>query len=447
MGRRQKKAQLRTCRIPFRKTMKQTLFKLKMKVLKYRWQREEEEDDIKIHLGRKLRTYNSKYRKEYPINYNISRFLRQHKFSRNQIANIDQFIQLLDAKVYVDTSDTSYSHIYKGIDIIVKRLFADLTKLDPFFAYVKLRQTGSSMSGVKVGLPHEADYVLELPRDKQLSWEETFNELTLIRIVHKIVAHRGIVLTEGLKHWVIHGVKFHLKTGGVCLVMQCCAKADDSLSGKVGVTVDLVPVYVEYTTDEILNKKAATFLPQSLEEYAKTGELYRLINKKECDTGFIDNNIIKQLPEDIKSAYRVAKFLISNLFVSNTIPFDRIAILDKETRLSLYGREPWISSYLLRVILFRLLLHVQGTKAEQRLKGGLLVLCILDVLIQFMEKDDVTFGVTFWSLDHPLITDTECFCLFPFPIKLMLDIKRLLVSENPAKMVEGFSLINSKTPV
>ena len=101
--------------------------------------------------------------------YNVSQFIRKHdsqKSSPNLTDNLNKFIKRLDVKVYINTDDPRYSHIYQGIDTIVKRVMAELTKLDPYFAFVKLRQTGSSMSGVKVGLPHESDYVLELPKDK-----------------------------------------------------------------------------------------------------------------------------------------------------------------------------------------------------------------------------------------------------------------------------------------
>ena len=150
MGPLQKKTQLLTRRIPFRK--KQTLFQLKIKILKYRWNRtKEEKEDIIIPLGRTASHYgdgsdwdnsnddsnryshqnednsdrfSDKYeddsdlerdksekererddseghvdceidRKEYPIQYSVSRFLRQNKFARSRIANIDRFIQRL----------------------------------------------------------------------------------------------------------------------------------------------------------------------------------------------------------------------------------------------------------------------------------------------------------------------------------------------------------------
>ena len=117
--------------------------------------------------------------------YSVSQFLRKYdssETSHDRIANITRFTKFLDAKVFIDTNDPRYSHIYEGIDVIVKRVVAELTKLDPYFAFVKLRRTGSSTSGVKVGLPHESDYVLALPKDKQLISGKPFDSVTIFLI-------------------------------------------------------------------------------------------------------------------------------------------------------------------------------------------------------------------------------------------------------------------------
>ena len=136
-----------------------------------------EHNDITIIVGHKMvkyttikhRTYNKTFgiEKAY-VHYNVSEFLRRHESddSRKYMAKVESFTKLLDAKVHIDADDQRYAHIYQGIDIIVKRVVAELTKLDSFFAKVKLRQTGSITSGVNVGLPHESDYALELPNDK-----------------------------------------------------------------------------------------------------------------------------------------------------------------------------------------------------------------------------------------------------------------------------------------
>ena len=86
------------------------------------------------------------------VNYNVSQFLRQHDSnasSHKRIEQLNEFLQLLDEKVYIDTNDPRYLHIYQGIDTIVKRVIEELIKFDPYFSYVQLQRTGRSTSGVK----------------------------------------------------------------------------------------------------------------------------------------------------------------------------------------------------------------------------------------------------------------------------------------------------------
>ena len=110
----------------------------------------DEEEDIIVYFRRHI----------HNVNYSVSDFLRRHNCSRISKDNLVNFIDLLDKNVYIDTSDPKYSHIYQGIDMIVKRLLVELTKIDQYFAKIKLRRTGSSISDGKVGLTHESDYVL-----------------------------------------------------------------------------------------------------------------------------------------------------------------------------------------------------------------------------------------------------------------------------------------------
>ena len=297
-----------------------------------------------------------------------------------------------------------------------------------------------------MGLPHESDYVLELPKNTKLKTGDSFGDKTIFPLVQQIVASRSYILTEGLEHWAIYGVTPYYKTGGVCIVMQCRAKANDIASEEVGVTVDLVPVYIMETTNDILNEKANAYLPLSLQEYAEKGELYRLINDSQCDTGLIENAIMKQLPDGTKRAYRVIKFLISHLYVSSDIPWEYIKTLDSETRLRLYGHHPRIPSYRLRVLFLHLLLNVHSTKAEQILKGGLLVLCFIDMLNrinQFQEKS--TVNVVNWCDYHPLIANNKEFVNYYFPVKPIRTIKRLMLTENPDNLSMKFNLLNSKS--
>ena len=385
--------------------------------------------------------------------YNVSKFLRKNdakSSSHNRKEKLNEFTQLLDARVFIDTNDSRYSHIYQGIDTIVKRVMVELAKVDPKFAYVKLRRTGSSTSGVKVGLPHEADYVLELPQDTQ--WRSGQLLISYIfKLIKTIVTNRSAVLTAGLPHWIIYGTKVYPKIGGVCLVMECRACANNPGSERVGVTVDLVPAHKhgsKYYSMDVFNENAATFLPYNLDTYVQKGEVYRLLREDDCDTGFIENSIMAQLPEEIKQSFRVAKFLLLNLNTSSEIAYDEISTLPEKTRLKLYGRKSLISSYMIRVLFHHLYLNIYGTKAEQRLKGGLLVLCLIDMVVQCV-KSFKNNWTQYMHLKHPLIVNwRERNMLIGINGRYVHEIMRTLEIDTPAKLVERFNLlINLYAPI
>ena len=178
----------------------------------------EEKKDKVIYIG----NY-SLIHEDNDINYNISHFLRNHGSNkhRKRIENLNTFTHLLDAKLHIDTSDPKYKHIYQGIDIIVKRVVSYISKIDHTFSNAKLIKTGSSMSGVKVGLPHEANYILELP--EKLSSGKSVDTGYLFALVLQVIKEHTESLTAELAHWIIHGVKLHSNIAGVCIFMQCRA--------------------------------------------------------------------------------------------------------------------------------------------------------------------------------------------------------------------------------
>ena len=149
--------------------------------------------------------------------------------------------------------------------------------------------------------------------------------------------------------------------------------------------MDLVQVYAVEAT-QLLNEKAEVFLYDALDEYAIQEGLYKSLKYDDdiCDTGFIENGIVKQLSAELKQAYRVTKCIISQL--SYHITINGLKALSKGNKVKLYGRKPWISSYQLRVLFLHLLINVHGTKVEQRLKGGLFVLRLLDMLEKCREQ-------------------------------------------------------------
>ena len=266
----------------------------------------------------------------------------------------------------------------------MKRLVSDLAKIDSFFAEASLHPTGSIYANVKVGLPHEADYLLVVPEDKTLKTGNAFQEHTLYEIAVTVLEHKLSNLIEGLPHWVIHGIKQHRITGGICLIVQCPSNETCENCETVGVTVDLVPVYVFKSTNESLRDKANAFLPFNLQQYAERGQLYRLTTNTECDTGLIENQIMKELPENKKRVFRVLKFLNQNVHShESNIDIDGTTDLDKATCLQLYGYKPRVSSYRLRLLFLHLLQGVHDTKAEKKLTDSRLLLCLIDVWTNF----------------------------------------------------------------
>ena len=99
------------------------------------------DDDFYINLGTKV--VGGHISEPVKLDYNLSNFFRLYDSKeslRYKIANADKFTHLLDAKVYIGTSDQKYSHIYQGIEIIMNSVVLELKKMDNFFAHVKLRQ-------------------------------------------------------------------------------------------------------------------------------------------------------------------------------------------------------------------------------------------------------------------------------------------------------------------
>ena len=168
-----------------------------------------------------------------------------------------------------------------------------------------------------------------------------------------------------------------------------------------------------------------------------------------CDTGSIENDVMKQLPEDTKRAYRVTKYLITNLLILPPQPLSNVKHLREETQLRLYGRKPLVSSYTLRVLFLNLLINVHGTKTEQRLKGGLLVLCLLDIIHNYFHLGSDTFV----DLCHPFIlkrnvdTNIYSFHVWTYSNRRFHDLSHRLESANPADIVRGFKLLNHTSDV
>ena len=192
--------------------------------------------------------------------------------------------------MHVDPKHVKYKHIYKGIDIIVRRIAAELAIVEPVFLLAKWQPTGSISSDIKVGLPHEVDFLLYLPSDSRFKMYRQLKGCTLYSLMRSIIRKRSTAIFEGLENWNIQCLSEHSHIDGVCLMMKWESN-HNIYSQHVGASVDIVPVYHLESTNEVLTDRATIFLPHSLSDYAKSGHLYRLINSDTCDTGLIKKAI------------------------------------------------------------------------------------------------------------------------------------------------------------
>ena len=201
------------------------------------------------------------------------------------------------------------------------------------------------------------------------------------RIVHEsLSSHKDELekLLDGLEHWEILEIKEIEKIQGLCFVMKF--KPEGRETHAIGVTADLVPAYPITSCDfswefirEELNVHAKSVLPFSLEDYIDRGDVYMLIHHGEIDTGIIENELIKQLPEGAKRGFRIAKFLMQNVF-----PSDRM-VYNQEPDILIYGLKPMCRSYTVRRIFLHILIQCRKTHIFCEFTDGVLALMILDL--------------------------------------------------------------------
>ena len=354
--------------------------------------------DIVLPIGKKTREHN-----EPIIYYNVSQFLRDHS-NTEWNRYMDQFTARVDTKVHVDKMDARYHHIYRGVDIIVQRIVNELANMDSdmFGHGTKLHHTGSIRSNVKVGMPHETDYVFEVP--DQPGRLKTLIVAQLPRMIESIIEKKAARLTDGLTCSILR-TKKNFRIGGVCLYMEFRQMFFPGNMHTTTVSVDLTPVFRLTSTGARLTEKAAAFLPFSLQAYAERHMLYQLIwtnknqdKKSGCDTGLLENHIVDTLPESKKRAFRVAKFILQNL-------------RDENRFFESWASKPYVLSYALRVLFLQLLQHISGTSAYDRLSDGLLVTCLLDMVKRCLDIKEI-------ELYHPFIQN-EFTCRLEFRLSGM----------------------------
>ena len=122
--------------------------------------------------------------------------------------------RLSSTRGYLDSSgslDTDgYSYAYKYLD----------------FSHVTKRRTGSVSSGVKVALPHETDYVLEISLlntdvpglARNMLMKQYTQELQ--KRLRMMVERQKDILLQHVSGWKIHGSYPHEHVPGVCLLME-----------------------------------------------------------------------------------------------------------------------------------------------------------------------------------------------------------------------------------
>ena len=97
--------------------------------------------------------------------YNVGRFLDLiNSRDKSLHDRINSFAAALDKKVTIDRYDSKFKPIYDGLDEIVAKIAHGLkTKIPHIYSGLEVISTGSQTSSVKVGLPHEADFLFRLP--------------------------------------------------------------------------------------------------------------------------------------------------------------------------------------------------------------------------------------------------------------------------------------------
>ena len=312
---------------------------------------------------------------------------------------IDKLTKELDDKVRIDKCDHRYKPIYDGIDVIVKRICKHMALSHSSFVDVKCQLTGSISSRTKVGLPHEADYLLKIPAEKF----RTDLPKQFYAIMTGLVNTYDIreTLTTNLDGFIIIGVK-PIKTIGVCLEM-----AYQSRGTTVGVAVDLVIMGEIYSMDTNLGNLPEMYLRLKQGSPALQQKIYRLCDQPHSfDTGVIENEILTKLPPGMLRGYRVAKYLVQYCMVNSCfVPtVNRLSDIHTYFRLfgndrseELFGYEPLIRSYVLRC----LFLHLLGKGI--RLTDGALTLCLLDLVEHVLQRDG---NMVIKRFHHP-ISDTN----------------------------------------
>ena len=326
------------------------------------------------------------------VYYNVELFLKfvnsQHPKWRERL---NEFTAALDKQVTIDSSNPNIQNVYEEIDIVVKRLANGLiANIPELYNDLEVIPTGSQTSKVKVGLPHETDYLFKVP-NIDIDEFRTVDRLEANRLsdqfshdIYRILGVNTIINDSRLQ---IHGIHRHRRISWVCVIMS----AGDNADSKVGVSVDIILVkQYQPEKDKDKNNSIDTISNQA-QQYMKDENLcvcletdvYSLLDNNLMDTGVLENTILNKLDDTTKQGYRVAKYLLqlihNNEYFGDTL---KIVLLNCRIDDFLYGCKTNFKSYNLRCMFLHLITHIHKapTLWAEQLNGGTLALCLLDLM-------------------------------------------------------------------
>ena len=155
----------------------------------------------------------------------------------------------------IDVQTEEYKHIYDELDDVVEGILNLVRATDPRLLTIRKRRTGSIESGVKVGFPHETDYVIEVNGELQ---KIIYND----KIKFIVLTNSPPIVNKA--GWSLHAAK--ITQPGICLWLEY-----QNESSTASVTVDLVSMQRCQTVRGLqthLNENARKYLGHDLEYFA-----------------------------------------------------------------------------------------------------------------------------------------------------------------------------------
>ena len=315
-------------------------------------------------------------------------------------------MQKLDDVITIRREQPNHGEIYSQLEAIADNVCTELPKLQANLEKVLAIPTGSAYSDVKVGLPYELDFLLQI----QLRSDNPsdFTMATFYALMSEL-REKQLILNEQHKGWTLHGIQEHRV--GACLVLTY---DDEASSQRLGVTIDLVPAY-RVTEKDLerfsLREETLTYLSHhcSLERTGKS-DVYTLVSAirdSTFDTGVLKNDILASMSAEQKRGFRVAKYLLQNGVCFDDAQYSKL--LPRDVSLTLYGCRPVLKSFYVRICFLHLLLQLhKHDVTPQQLGGFRLALCVLDMfqtVFQTIHDEKIKDPSLMLSFVDPVIKD------------------------------------------